>query len=209
METLLQGNQSLDCVNRLFYCSDKADYLPIIGSSALEQILSPSDSSSAASSCSSSSSGFGDMERMSPDSTMTLGLLSPSSDQMSSYNSSSQLHLQPDSTTHDFSRYDSDAFDSEDSVSSFAEVQAAAAANAANAALLWPKQLQQDVEHERRVRRSLSSSSSDCYSDQSGPTTFSYIFSNRPTKSKQNKRKKTKKAEEVVLKCQICEYTTR
>jgi hypothetical protein len=140
---------------------------------------------------------------------MTLGLLSPSSDQMSNYNTSSHIDQhQPDSTTHDLSSYDSDAFDSEDSVSSFAEVQANTA-NAANAALLWPKQLQQDVEHERRARRSMSTSSSDSYSDESGPTSFSNILSSHPKKVKQNKRKKTKRAEEVVLKCQLCEYTTR
>ena len=211
METMLPGNLMLDCVDRLFFQHEisKPDYLPILGTSALEQILSPSTSeSSSASSCCSSSSGFGDMERMSPDSTMDpiLGGMSPSHGS----NYPTPTSQQPDSTTHDLSSYDSDAFDSEDSVSSFAEVQEMAAAkiansaNAANAALLWPKQFPQDVEQERRVRRSMSSSSSDSYSDN-----FSNILPHRNSKAKTNKRKKTKRPEEALLKCQLCDYNTR
>ncbi len=217
METMLPGNLTLDCVDRLFFHQEisRPDYLPILGSSALEQILSPSiserssvssysSSSSALSSSSSSSSGFGEMERMSPDSTME-PMLSPNLHSHFHSSPLQQQHHQPDSTTQDMtSSYDSDAFDSEDSVSSFIEVQEAKA-NAANAALLWPKQLHQDVS-ERRVRRSMSTSSSDSY--HSGPA-GSLNFSNRPLKAKQTKRKKTKRAEDAVLKCQLCEYSTR
>jgi len=154
------------------------------------------------------------MERMSPDSTMDpiLALTSPDG-QISNYSRLSSRE-QPDSTTNDLSSYDSDAFDSEDSVSSFAEVQEAA--ESANAALLWPKQIEQPQienlnESERRERRRISSSSSSSYSEQNIPLTFSNILSTDKSslQTKSSKKKKTKRAEASVLKCQFCEYTTR
>ena len=218
METLLPGSLMLDNVDRLFFHPEisKPDFLPVLGSSAIEQILSPttsesSSSSSSSSSYCSSSSGFSEMERMSPDSTMDpiTGEMSPSNGSNYLVGSASQLHQHPDSTTQDLSSYDSDAFDSEDSVSSFAEAQelaaaskSASSASPANAALLWPKQLQQDVtDQERRNRRSLSSSSSESFN-------FSGTLSNLVSKSKPS-RKKTKRSEDVLLKCESCDYTTR
>ena len=169
METLLAPGLSIDSVDKLFFYPEisKPDFLPILGSSAIEQILSPTTSESS-SSCCSSSSGFGEMERMSPDSTMDPIIGGDMTGGFNNGSSDHHHHLKhpADSTTHDLSSYDSDAFDSEDSVSSFAEAQEMAAsrsantANAANAALLWPKQLQDISDLDRRNRRSVSSSSS-------------------------------------------------
>lgn len=90
--------------------------LPILGTSALEQFLDQES----------------ERMRMSPDSTMN-HIESSSIRSESSSNGDSQV---PDSTTSDMA-YDSDAFNSEDSCSSFAEAQQMQQiANPSNANLL-------------------------------------------------------------------------
>ena len=88
-------------IERFFYDSKS---LPILGQ--LEQFLEQES----------------ERMRMSPDSTMTEGPVSTSgAESLRSEGSSSNADQVPDSTTSDLC-YDSNAFDSEDSTSSFAEV---------------------------------------------------------------------------------------
>lgn len=153
------------------------------------------------------------MERMSPDSTVNPVLTLTQNDaSMVGFGMVTTIE-QPDSTTNDLNSYDSDAFDSEDSVSSFAEVQEAAAASG----MMWPsvEKPHQECEGQQRVhrreRRSTSSSSSGSYSEPLANRNFGNALTTQKssTDAKPPKKKKTKRQESTVLKCQCCEYTTR
>lgn len=145
---------------------DEKKSLPILGTSALEQFLHQES----------------ERLRMSPDSTVNINA-EHSSGQHSIHSDSSVHHNDqvPDSTTTDLA-YDSDAFNSEDSCSSFAEAQqmtnAFAPPSSANLLLLQSEDSSSSLSFEKKV---------------------------------QNKKnaKKSKKAGDMLLKCEMCAYTTR
>ena len=146
-----------------FFLNDKKslDSLPILGTSALEQFLVQES----------------ERMRMSPDSTMNAVQIHVHNSNSINSDSSSNDQI-PDSTTSDLN-YDSDAFNSEDSCSSFAEAQQMAAV--------------------------------------SGSTNFGNIFASKPFCEESNSSyekprknaKKAKKAGDTLLKCEMCDYTTR
>ena len=145
----------------LFFNNEKKD-LPILGQ--LEQFLE-------------------ERMRMSPDSTMheAVNIQPPHSIRSDSSSNNDQI---PDSTTSDLA-YDSDAFNSEDSCSSFAEAQhmslsCHSLAAPSNANLLVFKE------------EDFNESSSSCENQ-------------LPKKN----AKKAKKAGDTLLKCHMCDYNTR
>uniref|UniRef100_A0A0K2UFN6 Zinc finger protein 729like [Anolis carolinensis] n=1 Tax=Lepeophtheirus salmonis TaxID=72036 RepID=A0A0K2UFN6_LEPSM len=183
METLFPPSSLVE--RFLFPPSD----LPVLGSSALESILEEESSSS-----SSSSSSSEEMEnRMSPDSTEDhsgLNTMDPSSN-----SSSSHLQALPDSTTSSLPDYDSDAFDSDDSRSSLAELNYIHPSFPPESPLLLPQSHpallpSTPVVEEPRIH----------HPENNLPAAPSI---------KQKKKKKTKRAGETVLHCDLCDYSTR
>lgn len=195
---------SLDCVERFLYRPEEEEEeeqesktnldLPVLGSSALEQFLQQAVVQQ---------QRLVDMERMSPDSTMEP--LASETASISLTMVSQQYHsggiAAPDSTTSDLT-YDSDAFNSEDSCSSFAEVQATASASNAHL-LLLPEEDEED--------------DSSASSASPASPSFDLVFQNnmdnnnsrKHKKVKVGKAKKTKRAGDVLLQCHQCQYTTR
>jgi hypothetical protein len=153
--------------------------LPILGTSALEQFLEHTVQEQ-------------QRMRMSPDSTMELPQpLRPSA---SSDLPILQNCVVPDSTTSDLT-YDSDAFNSEDSCSSFAEVTAASTDSLTTASTASITNANLLIAMSNEDESSSSSSSFDLKRP-------SMIF-------KKKNAKKAKKAGDSVLKCDLCNYTTR
>ena len=134
MEALMPTPVTSFDVERFLYspaedtASSGTEDLPVIGTSALEQILCPSSPSSLSSTSSSTSSrssiaSLHEMERMSPDSTMEFtrsqsGSAFQSSNGCPFTHNSPVVIGQPDSTTTDLNNYDSDEFNSDDSCDS-------------------------------------------------------------------------------------------
>ena len=167
------------------------DSLPVLKSSAIDQILeeSTNTSCSSASTTSSSSSSASEMERMSPDSSMDWRQQHQQQPLQQQQQQQQQPHSpqqQPDSTTNSDGcnnvsnayvnssssnldpGYDSDAFNSDDSNQSMEFVPTSA-----------------DNNNTSDKSKSLK------------------------LKTKKKKKKKSKRAGDVLLQCQLCEYSTR
>jgi uncharacterized C2H2 Zn-finger protein len=238
---------SLD-VERFLYsppedsASSGSEDLPIIGTSALEQILCPSSPSSISSHSSSTSSGSSlssmhDMERMSPDSTMEFSR-SQSGDAFQNANgyhlsqNSPPIIQQPDSTTADLNNYDSDDFNSDDSCDSSFEIQQndripsnasdSTQANTfnqhqnqyrSNPILLPQPSVRSNLQqhHPTPSPQNLdliynSSTYNGVHQDQKNNINNN---NNNNVPLKKKKKKKCKRAGDVILTCNLCDYTTR
>lgn len=192
----------------LYFPSDQQTDLPVLGSSALDQLLQPFSKLV--------SEPVLDpvMERMSPDSSMDwMGQRMPhqgypinSSDDTASTSSGSVssykalgMKVQPDSTTSDVN-YDSDAFNSDDSNQSFVELQL-------NPNLLANLTMQQQQLIRDAERESSSSGSSIGSPPPQEPSLYYNDSDNKRCLS--GKRKKVKRVGAQLLKCDQCSYTTR
>lgn len=198
-----------DGVDRFFYAHNQPQQqqpqqtdLPVLGAKALEQILfaaaaEPQQASQIAP-CTP------EMERMSPDSSMDWAqngekmIPTPTS----SPTSTSTLPLpQPDSTTSDsVTAYDSDAFNSDDSNDSCAEMQL-------NTHLLNNPAFvlnQQHVDHHQPQNEDDDKSNNNFLNKLQTVK----VDDAQPVKEKR-KKKKGKRAGNVLLQCQLCEYSTR
>ena len=154
-----------------FFLDEKKhlDSLPILGTSALEQFLHQDS----------------ERMRMSPDSTMPSEAVNSVASGPMSIHSDSSCHDQvPDSTTSELA-YDSDAFNSEDSCSSFAEAQQMSLSHIVP---LSPPQ------------NSIASPSN---------ANLLLLNNNEDVPKRKKNLKKAKKAGDTLLKCELCDYSTR
>ncbi len=169
--------------------------LPILGTSALEQFLEQSVQEN---------QRLNNMQdqRMSPDSSSNAVGASLSSVEDEQPPVASQNNMVPDSTTSDLA-YDSDAFNSEDSCSSFAEVMANSAASAAsevnNANLLLVKDSSLNF---KDLKNKLNHNNAGHHQNSS-------VNGVNHGRIKKKNVKKSKRAGDTLLKCEQCPYTTR
>ena len=190
-----------DGVDRFFYHQQQQQPqqqpqqtdLPVLGVKALEQILFETQQASQIAPCTP------EMERMSPDSSMDWAqngdkmISTPTSSPSSS---TSTLPLpQPDSTTSDSVAYDSDAFNSDDSNDSCAEMQLNAHLINNQGYILNQQSVEQpqNEEEDKSNNNFLEKLSSKC----------------EEVVKEKKKKKKGKRAGNVLLQCHLCEYSTR
>ena len=237
METLIP-QATFDCVDRFLYPSaaatttttttasattqvichhhsvEEETALPVLGSNALEQLLSQSVSDRLV-----PNPALEAMERMSPDSsvdwkgsnnsssmTVASSLASPSG---SSVSSSASLVHQPDSTTADLNNYDSDAFNSDDSNHSFAELELNP--NLISNLVAQATQQQQQQQQHEQLNFQNNNFNQQQLSPSSGHSlsSFEEDDSRLGKAKKQVRRKKQKRAGDVLIKCELCPYSTR
>ena len=244
MEALMPAPVTSIDVERFLYsppedsASSGSEDLPIIGTSALEQILcpsSPSSISSSSTSCGSPLSSIRDMERMSPDSTMEYSRTQSGDTFQTGYNmaqNSPPIIQQPDSTTADLNNYDSDEFNSDDSCDSSFDIhqnQRQPQNNHVNTSTQQSPSVSQ--------QQSQNNSSRGLHSHQlvgpnvqptPSPQNLDLIYNsstytgvnqgkkdvinnnnNNNVPVKKKKKKKSKRAGDVILTCNLCDYSTR
>lgn len=214
--------------------SSGSEDLPIIGTSALEQILCPSSPSSI--STTSSSPSLHDMERMSPDSTMEFtrshnGNPYQNCSGQALIENSPPIIAQPDSTTQDLSNYNSDEFDSDDSCDSSFDIQEGSRPYH-NAPTPNGSSFMQQT-HQKQSNSLLGShpqvganvhqphptpspqnldliyNSSSYNGVQQDQKNINNNNNNNHMPIKKKKKKKSKRAGDVILTCNLCDYTTR
>ena len=216
METLLPAShQQTSFDDRYFYTA--SDLLPVIGTSAIDQVFSVK--TTAGPYKTSFSSHLQEMERMSPDSSMDWNQQQqpiPKGTQVSAEESSPVTSApQPDSTTNEFI-YDSDAFNSEDSNQSFAELSenlldglhendGATSGMAAQS----PPPPKVDFANNNFLGKFPPSSPSSSISSAAETTDGCAAQSKDVIIRAKTKKKKSKRAGDIVLQCAQCSYTTR